>query len=95
MGVLSHSLELQGGGKAGATARAGQILLHDAMTHSILMRRLLWKPMCWQMRTVRWRFQQIAGVVATHARRSRLKVPGRYLASLRLWRRTLYEQLAY
>jgi len=57
MGVLSHSLELQGGGKAGATARAGQILLHDAMTHSILMRRLLWKPMCWQMRTVRWRFQ--------------------------------------
>jgi len=47
------------------------------------------------MRTVRWRFQQIAGVVVSHARRWRLKVPDRELASLRLWRRILYERLAY
>jgi len=62
---------------------------------SILIRRLLWKPMRWQMRTVRWRFWQIAGVVTTHARRGRLKVPDRELASLQLWRRALYEQLAH
>lgn len=37
MGIFSHSLELQGGGRAGATARAGQVLLHDAMEHSGLL----------------------------------------------------------
>lgn len=40
MGILSHSLELQGGGKAGATARAGQVLLHDAVVHSGLLREV-------------------------------------------------------
>lgn len=62
---------------------------------SILIRRLLWKQMRWQMRTVRWRFWQIAGVVTIHARRWRLKVPHREWAALQLWRRALYEQLAH
>lgn len=61
---------------------------------AILVRRLLWKPRRWQMRTVRWRFWQIAGVVISHARRLRLKVPDDELAALQPRRRTLCEQLA-